>query len=270
MPFKEHRDFIPPDNPDSKIWRYMNLAKFISVLEYHSLYFVRADRLIENDQYEGHYNPQNFLLSDKQFKDLPEEWKGANGIKNELEWALMRINFKSSIEQSVYQREVTFVNSWHIKEYESDAMWKIYLSNDEGIAIQSTYKRLVDSLNDCNDFSVYIGTIKYIDYEKDRIPFGNGLKPFMHKRNHFEHEEELRALIWTPQDGKNDIRDPSNNKYKGIFGLNIPVILDTLVERVYIAPKASSWNADLIRAILKRYDLDVDVRHSILSTKTIQ
>ncbi len=269
MPFKEHRDFIPPDNPDLKIWRYMDLAKFISVLEYRSLYFVRVDRLIENDQYEGHYNPQNFLLSDKTFEELPDEWKGTS-IKNELDWALMQHLFKSSIELAAYEREVTFVNSWHIKEYESDAMWKIYLSNDQGIVIQSTYKRLVDSLKDYNDFSVFIGKIKYIDYEKDRIPFGNGLKPFMHKRNHFGHEEELRALIWTPQDGKNDIKDPSKNKYKGIFGLNVPVILDTLIEKVYIAPKAPSWNADLIRAILKRYDLDLELHHSKLSIIPIQ
>ena len=265
MPFKEHRDFIPPDNPNSKIWRYMNLAKFISVLEYRSLYFPRVDRLIEKDQYEGHYNSPNLLLTDKKYADLPEEWKGTS-IKNELEWELMRIGFKTGIEQAAYEREVTFVNSWHIKEYESDAMWKIYLSNDEGIVIQSTYQRLVDSLKDYNEFLVFIGKIKYIDYEKDRIPFGNGLKPFMHKRNHFGHEEELRALIWTPQDGKNDTKDPSKNKYKGIFGLNVPVILDTLIEKVYIAPKAPSWNADLIRAILKRYDLDVELHHSKLST----
>ena len=38
------------------------------------------------------------------------------------------------------------VNSWHMNEYESAVMWDIYSTRDFGIAIQSTIKRLCDSL----------------------------------------------------------------------------------------------------------------------------
>ena len=34
------------------------------------------------------------------------------------------------------------VNSWHMNEYESAAMWDIYSTRDFGIAIRSTIKRL--------------------------------------------------------------------------------------------------------------------------------
>lgn len=38
-----------------------------------------------------------------------------------------------------------FVNCWNMNENESDAMWKVYASNDKGIAIQSSLGNLIDS-----------------------------------------------------------------------------------------------------------------------------
>jgi hypothetical protein len=35
--------FVPPSNPEIPIWRYMDLAKFMSLLENEALHFARAD-----------------------------------------------------------------------------------------------------------------------------------------------------------------------------------------------------------------------------------
>ncbi len=87
------------------------------------------------------------------------------------------------------------VNCWHMNEHESAAMWKLYLKSDEGIAVQSTYNKLLNSMHDSNDFMLLVGAVNYIDYNKEVIPFGNAFYPYIHKRKSFEHERELRAVI---------------------------------------------------------------------------
>jgi hypothetical protein len=81
-------------------------------------------------------------------------------------------------------------------------MWSQYLRTQEGIAIRSYYKRLGESFARYQDFEIYMGMVKYIDYESDTIPWGNMLAPTMYKRKSFEHERELRAVIWTLEHGK--------------------------------------------------------------------
>ena len=51
MPSTNHQVFAQPANPDTKIWRYMNFTKFVSMLEHQALWFSRADKL--GDPFEG-------------------------------------------------------------------------------------------------------------------------------------------------------------------------------------------------------------------------
>jgi hypothetical protein len=44
-------------------------------------------------------------------------------------------------------RKIVNISSWHINENESAAMWEICLQSNEGVAIQSTFKRLKDSFH---------------------------------------------------------------------------------------------------------------------------
>src|SRR5262249_52953837 len=88
-----------------------------------------------------------------------------------------------------------FLNCWHMNEYESAAMWKVYLRSNEGVAIQSTFGRLISCLGRERRFSIYIGRVAYIDYRTGVIPESSEYEPFLHKRKSFEYEREVRALI---------------------------------------------------------------------------
>lgn len=90
------------------------------------------------------------------------------------------------------------MNCWHISDYESDAMWKLYLKGEEGIAIQSTYKQLSDSFNNYHENDVFIGVITYIDHEKDVIPWNNAYAPFVRKNKSFEKLEYdgMTLIYW--------------------------------------------------------------------------
>lgn len=51
MLFEPHHVFEPLTNQNAKIWRYMDFAKFVSMLEKNTLFFVKANKF--EDPYEG-------------------------------------------------------------------------------------------------------------------------------------------------------------------------------------------------------------------------
>jgi len=245
----------------------MDLAKFLSLIETSSLYFCRLDQLSEFDPFEGYYTQSNLSIDKLKFDEMSDEWKERMNIKDENGFNKFLSGHKQVRNVVKYDRSVTFVNSWYIKEHESSAMWKIYSDNNYGIAIQSTYQKLIDSFASYDDFDINIGRIKYIDYEKDVIPMGNLLSPFMYKRKIFEYEDELRALIWTPQNGKNDMINPSKNRYANVFGLYVKVDLNILIDTIFISPNAQLWIVDVIKGVIEKYGFKKEVKQSNLSSK---
>lgn len=142
-------------------------------------------------------------------------------------------------------------------------MWKVYLHGNEGIAIQSTYENLIESLVSYEEYEVFVGRIKYIDYDQELIPMNNIISPYIHKRKSYEHEKELRALIWTLQHGKNSLM---GNKYKDVDGFYVPVDLEKLINNVYVAPNAPSWMLEIIKAIVGKFELRKAVKQSSLAS----
>jgi hypothetical protein len=211
-----------PESPNTKIWRYMDFAKFISLLDTQSLFFSRSDLL--GDSFEFTYPKANYnAFNDTQLSKNNEFFL----------WA-----------SRTFAKEL-FVNCWHMNEYESTAMWGLYPKSDRGIAIQSTYSRLRASLRDCPYKNrLNIGMVNYVNYELDRINDKNILQFIFHKRIQFTHETELRAVIWlTSTDApliaynQETVKEPENAP----AGLIVPVKLEELIEKIYISPKAPSW-----------------------------
>lgn len=130
----KHKDCKEPKNKNIIIWRYLDFAKFLSILENRSLYFPNLTSLSEVDPLEG-------ILSEKTVKEFNDSVVKAKQGQKERVKGVVEHNlrfFKNN-------RNIICVNSWHMNNYESAAMWKIYLKSNEGIAIQSTYKRFVKS-----------------------------------------------------------------------------------------------------------------------------
>jgi hypothetical protein len=261
MPTEAHPVFVPPARADARIWRYSDLGKFLSVFDRAALFFPRLDKL--EDPFEGSYTKSILAFQNVKFNDLPDEVRQQVG--SEEAFQAIAGNQTQSRTFAKAQREITFVNSWHCNQHESAAMWSQYLRTQEGIAIQSTYERLCKSLEGYEEFCVHVGMMNYIDYESEAIPFGNIMYPTIYKRKSFEHEKELRALIWTAQNGKN-VFGPEN-KFKDVPGLYVPVDIPTLVERVYVAPTAPAWIPDLIASLLKRFGREISVVQSSLADK---
>ncbi len=192
----------------------MDFAKFISLIDSQALYFSRVDQIAEIDPFEATYPNEHTSILNMKFEDFSQQDREIFGINSERDLKMHQHLVKHSVDHLNYQKEVTYINCWHINNHESAAMWKIYSYEEQGIAIQSSFKRLSEAINNYKDFNVLIGKIKYIDYTTDSIPNNNGFYPFIHKRMSFAHENELRGLIWTPEHGKNEMFRP-----KGIINI---------------------------------------------------
>jgi len=236
---------IEKPNDEDRIWRYMDFTKFVSMLHSSALHFTRVDKL--EDPFEGSYPRVNVRIR-------PQKYKGKMPPKD---IKLLSEFYKQFVKH-------TFVSCWHLNKNQSAAMWKLYLQSNEGIAIRSTFGKLRKSLKKYKDHDVYIGIVKYISYSKDVIPEGS-LFPYFHKRLSFEHEKELRAVIQAfSYDKKGDI-DWSKSPYRS--GLNVPIDLNILIDRIVLAPLCPSWQKEVIKSVLDRYGLKKSVVRSLLYEK---
>jgi hypothetical protein len=262
MPYEEHPEFSPPNKPDAKIWRYMDFKKFLSMLENQALFFSRLDVLAGKDPYEGLLTNLNARLEEVEYSEVPEEiWK-AQGITEKI-WVAIQASKVDSRRFVKRQREFAFVNSWCVSEHESAAMWPLYTESGEGIAVQSTFNHLVESLASYGDFDVHIGEIRYLDYNTEAIPQGNVLSPLITKRKGFEHEKELRALIWN---GKDSLH---NKEPDSALGLSVPVDLNQLIDNIYVSPESPQWFLELVVGITKKYEMEKSVIQSDLMSKPL-
>lgn len=249
--YEPHDVFVQPDDLDIKVWRYMDFTKLVSLMDSRHLFFNRADQFA--DPFEGSWPKINVAARQVIPDDIPE--KARDSFQTEMaklgDFTRNLVRYKA-------------INCWHMNEHESAAMWNLYLKSDEGIAVQSTYRRLRDSIVD--DEKVYLGVVRYIDYDKEWIDAGNLLSPFVHKRKSFEHEREVRALVsrWPVADNKFDLeRDTISH------GLKIRVDLERMIERIYVAPSAPDWFADLVQSVIKRFGFKFEVVHSKLDEQPV-
>lgn len=235
---------------DVPVWRYMDLAKFINLLDTKCLYFPSASTFFSTDPFEGSYARRNIEWMKSKAEQLsPEQAQEVRDLDGEYNRSLL---FR------------TYINCWHIAEHESMAMWGLYADNGRGLAIRSSYKRLVDEIKQstsrtkkARELDLYIGNIEYIDYETEKMnldvirKFPNAA-PFFYKRTAFQHERELRI-------GLMDYR--SMNPASSI---SLKIDLSALIDRIVIYPKTYPLFADAVKSIGRKFGVGKLVANSDL------
>ena len=238
--YEEHSNFEPPED-DAVLWRYMDFTKFVSLLETQSLFFARADKL--GDPFEGAYFKVNVALRPMLYEGkIPE-----SGLQQIAAFA------KES-------RRFTTINCWHESNHESAAMWRLYSREHDGIAIKTDFNSLSQSFTSSD--SIFIGKVNYVDYDTTFIPEGNSFFPYLHKRQSFEHEREVRTITQNmpARDGKIDLPQEVC-----AIGTYYAVELSLLVQEVIVAPYADDWFIRLVQSVAARYGLRAPVSRSGLA-----
>jgi hypothetical protein len=232
---ENHYCFEQPNNSDLKIWRYLSLSKFVNLLITDSLYFCRLDLL--GDEHEGSYTKKNFQQNSRTLKVLDS--KG---------------HTETQYDKNIRMRKSMFVNCWRIDDLESEAMWKLYCPNNEGIAIQTTYSKLKKSFE--NEPLLNMGLVKYLNYETESFDPGNVFNCVMHKRKAFDHEKEVR-IVKSKQEYWNDssllIKDQ---------GILIKWDFKNVIDKIYINPYSPEWYFATIEELLKKISLKFKIEWS--------
>ena len=155
-------------------------------------------------------------------------------------------------------RKFVAVNCWHKNEYESDGMWQLYSNKKKGIAIQST----VDRLSKCCADHAYVIDVTYIDYQQNSLPDNLLVRPFEYKRKFFEHEREVRAIMWTLPPTKcikNGFPEPGTPNVESKIsapGINIEMDLVELIESIVLSPETTKCSVRRVEKLLKKYKLN--------------
>jgi hypothetical protein len=326
------------------IWRYMDLSKFVCLLETNCLYFSTVHQL--EDPYEAYQPPtQPITLSaqltgvfhnikqmssaqyrrdstpviDKilsRFRELAEDVTliaringllGKNNLPEQRDFRSLAeycathlydylskmeptdINLLGALFQDIMQlgvrawRNTFYVSCWHMNKDESAAMWKLYLSGGDGIAIRSTVGRFKKSISEAPE-KVTIGKVKYKTISPGQVTNQNE-ESVLDKRTSFAHEDELRAVHMDRREEEFNKKVPTeviDYFLKKKFGLMLealrkvdmsprtgkPIKVDVrhVIEHIFVPPTANACVLEAVKSINMRYNLNAEVTQSELYT----
>ena len=263
------RDF-PTEESQTRavVTRYLTLEKFISLLELEAMWFSRLGAL--QDRYEC------TAPGDARAKVL-ELTKNRDAVEKRLppgmlDYLLQVVDHGRGNDG----RQMGVVNCWFLGQDESERMWKEYGQDGNGLAIRSTVRRLATCFLITGDYALVsaVGRVHYLDFEShDRDPYDahNLLRVAFIKERRYESEQEVRVVTLNslhsgclnpdghPIDDGQPVFDPMSN------GLYVKCRLQELIQAVIVGPNAQPHFLRLIKRLVSRYRLFVEVEPSKLS-----
>ena len=261
MPYQSHGALVEPQNQNARLWRYMDFARFLSVLDKRALFFPSVATLSAADPYEGEPLLARIHAARRQGPD-----------------ELRRLR----LECEVFAH-LNFFNCWHMNDGESDAMWKVYLKASDGVAIQTTVARLIACFHNTSD-EVYMGEVQYIDHETF-IPPPSLFRPtdYLFKRLAFQHEREVRVGTYRTDvhieffDEEGFVKTPAAGgitaenilKYPETKGVYVDIDVPELIDKVVVSPLSPDWFSDLVISVSKKLGYDLEVIPSEMSRPSV-
>ncbi len=208
-----------------KIWRYMTLAKFISLLDKKQLWLSRSDTLGDNWE---------LTLAGRQLERVIQRHP-INHVGNNK-------SVESAIDRSrriiKNWRNTTFVSCWSLDESESHALWKLYCGVNEGVAIQTTVPHLSSLLAEHSGLS-----LERVFYQEagllEKTPTIQNL--ITSKRRMFAFEKEIRLYQSVATNAEN------------LTGVGLPWNPSEHIESIYIHPDASFFFKEVVVDLVRQF-----------------
>lgn len=286
MPIQPHPSFKQPQN-GSQLWRYMDLAKFVSLITGKQLWLSNTEVLAQMDPYEGLLPKHNYIhRSWKTPTDVPNDIVKA--VREQIERDKVQTTLEDNIKFLIHNRENAikssfamrrqyFLSCWHIAPHESAAMWQIYSQMNSGIAITSSPERLTSATSKFSG-PLFFGEVQYLDYETAEIEASNVLNVLLAKRKSFEFEREARLVWWDSDQMHEPIQSPPGMRGPTlrqrtheemeampiIPGKEIPIDLRILIDGIWTSPTMPDWAKKAVQDLCVWADLGDRIRHSDL------
>jgi len=175
-------------------------------------------------------------------------------------------------------RQMGAVNCWFLGQDESERMWNEYGQAGKGIAIRSTVRRLATSFQITGHYAQVsaVGRVHYVDFgshEVNSYDAHNLLRLAFVKDKSYVSEQEVRVVTLNslhsgclnpnghPVGDRQPVFDPNG---KGFY---VKCRLQELIQAVIIGPNAQPHFFTLVKRLVSRYRLFVEVEPSKLSPK---
>lgn len=244
MPYTTHSDLKEPKLTQT-LWRYMDLAKFLALIQNESLYFPHISAFDTTDPREGFPSVLNYS------PELVASTLRSNGTEPDSNQINDLINvFKKSFP---LMRNCFYINCWHINDNESDSQWRIYGNNEMSVAIVSDFEKISRAITDSK--KIYGSEVIYYDPEKDITSSRNAHHHAIVKRVAFSHEREFRLLY-------SDLS--FMHRKDAPIGVSVSVKLVELIKHVVISPYAPKWFVTIIESTIKDYGFNIPCSKSNL------
>lgn len=226
---------------DDVLRRYMDVPKFISLLQSSSLFLCRADRF--PDRFEGSFTEGTKQLIEQSYK--------------KYHIACSYPHFKQQLRQGV------FISCLSLGIDDNMALWKLYGQSNDCVAITTTVSQMKQALDGYKGVGqLYLRRVEYIRHWKNPEilikPYSN---IFRYKTVGFSFEKEVRIIL----DRHHETFD-ADQKDEGV---HIPILLNSFLRSIVASPEASPWFKRVVDEISRKYDLKCPIRTSVMAKKPI-
>jgi hypothetical protein len=245
--------FYPNEN--YQIVKYMDLTKFVSLLQRKSLFFCRLDKL--EDHFEGTTAKSNWK---RRYDFYATQYLRSTKFKKLNHEEILK-NVEEHFEAEQKIKALKCICCWNISDSESAALWKIYSDFNQGIMLTSKISSLVESFNETKE-NIDLSEVNYINHSSDDMPDGNMMYPVIHKHKAYSYEKELR-LIHTVDFGGGLLYDWSKEEIEQ--GKYLNVNLNELIDEIILSPYSPNWYIELIQNLCETYGLKATIMKSELS-----
>lgn len=221
--------------PTQRLWRYMDITKYLSLIQTQKLFFSRMDKF--DDPYEWKITPYTKEIFKRDWNEAVLQESPEPYPQEQLDTTVGRI-----ITYAEQHLKKQYANCWHENDSENYAMWKIYSRYEEGVAVVTNPERMKKAFE--NSGLIDWGCVEYFHEAQNVQTIQNFTRLCFSKRHQFGFEKEVR-LVTTPL--------PNEPFPK--YGMMVKVDLQELIDCVYISPKAPDWFKDIIESLNEAYGL---------------
>jgi hypothetical protein len=235
------------------VWRYMDFAKFVAMLQQGGLYFSRADQF--DDRFEGatglaskQCQWEEFYLDyyRKVIVTAPPSSTPQRLSAEQIEREAQRL--LQSTKAITAQSRNLLLNCWHNSAIESEALWRLYCPPPTlGVALKANVGRLWDVT--APDATAIVGRVHYLDFKQEFATIQK--ERIFCKRKSLSHENEVRIVL------ENDRKEPAVGKW-------LRCDLSVLIEVAVVSPFAPPWCEEVVKAVISQYGYNLNVIRSEL------
>jgi hypothetical protein len=217
-----------------RIWRYLDLSRFISMLQSQSVYFATESELMGSDKWEGAFG--SWVVRNRLYRrQMAIQEAGLSGTAHETADYLLGMPDERDADDELLRLAVS---CWHLGESESAAMWKLYTRGQDGVAIRTSVSCLLSALRKDGRAPDY-GLVRYLSNDESER-YRNGMRPVQSvfaKRAVYDYEREVRFIV----------------RSEGTTGFPVHVELASLVDNIVLSPDYPEWAETGLRHALDRF-----------------